>query len=83
MMDGSPGASLWSHLHPVSPGLTAAGPTVDHVLLCGLPSWVPPPPEYLPPLSTSYPWVPPTPEYLLPLGTSHPWVPPPVPLSGL
>lgn len=43
----------------------------------------PPPPEYLPPLSTSYPWVPPTPEYLLPLGTSHPWVPPPVPLSGL
>lgn len=31
------GASLWSHLYPVSSGLSAAGPTVVHTLLCRLP----------------------------------------------
>lgn len=47
ILHGSPGASLWSHLCPVSPGLSVAGPTVDHVLLYRLPSWLPSTAGYL------------------------------------
>lgn len=44
------GASLWSHLYPASSGLSAAGPTVVHALLCRLPSYLP---RYLSPVSIS------------------------------